>query len=48
MPYVRWGIIAVAKLLYSDWWKSACSDSSGKRKELYVLAPFKDQPESEV
>lgn len=40
---VRWAIMSTSKLLHSDWWKFACCDSNGKRKELHALPPVGNQ-----
>lgn len=37
---IRWTVISTAKLLHSDWWRFACCDSQGKRKQLHALPPL--------
>lgn len=34
---IRWAIMSMANLLHSEWWRFACCDSNGKRKELHTL-----------
>lgn len=36
---IRWTVMITAKLLHSDWWRFACCDTNGRRKELHALPP---------
>ncbi|KUJ16689.1 uncharacterized protein LY89DRAFT_707217 [Mollisia scopiformis] len=35
---VRWGMMGIANMLHSGWWKFAACDAKKRRRELYALA----------